>query len=329
MVHAGWRGLAAGVLEEGVGAMRELGATGQVAAAIGPGAGGCCYEVGEEVGAAFADVTGAMRGRNLDLKAVAAARLRAAGVLRSTTRACARCATRASSPTAATGGRQGARGGLRGWASRGPRADRRGRVARAGRDPGEVEMLAATKYVALEELGVLAEAGLTLVGENRAQDLRRRRRRRARRLHVGLHRPPAEPQGEELVPRSCGGSTRSAAIRPRAGQAPPRCAPRVRRADRGERRARGGQERHRRRPSWARSWSAARSPPWRLMTMPPAVGAPSTTAAGSRRCASWPPRTACRHLSMGTSQDYEVAVEEGATIVRLGSDALPRRHCKA
>jgi YfiH family protein len=79
-LHAGWRGLAAGVLEEGVAALRELSANGRIAAAIGPGAGGCCYEVGEEVHAAFADY-GARRGeRNLDLKVVARARLEAAGV---------------------------------------------------------------------------------------------------------------------------------------------------------------------------------------------------------------------------------------------------------
>ena len=41
----------------------------------------------------------------------------------------------------------------------------------AGRDPGEVEVLAATKYVSVEDLPVLAEAGVGLVGENRAQDL--------------------------------------------------------------------------------------------------------------------------------------------------------------
>jgi polyphenol oxidase len=80
MLHAGWRGLAAGVLDEGVAALRELGAGGPVCAAIGPGAGGCCYEVGDEVRAAFADVPEARRGANIDLKAVAAARLRAAGV---------------------------------------------------------------------------------------------------------------------------------------------------------------------------------------------------------------------------------------------------------
>ena len=52
MLHAGWRGLADGVIAAGVEALRGLGAD-EVAAAIGPGAGPCCYEVGEEVHAAF------------------------------------------------------------------------------------------------------------------------------------------------------------------------------------------------------------------------------------------------------------------------------------
>ncbi|HEY7622426.1 MAG TPA: polyphenol oxidase family protein [Solirubrobacteraceae bacterium] len=69
MVHAGWRGLAAGVLEAGVAA------TGAIAAAIGPGIGPCCYEVGDEVRAVFGTSE-----RTLDLKAVARERLRAAGV---------------------------------------------------------------------------------------------------------------------------------------------------------------------------------------------------------------------------------------------------------
>jgi polyphenol oxidase len=69
VVHAGWRGLAAGVLEAGVEA------TGAVCAAIGPGIGPCCYEVGDDVRAVFG--TGE---RTLDLKAIARARLEAAGV---------------------------------------------------------------------------------------------------------------------------------------------------------------------------------------------------------------------------------------------------------
>ena len=56
-----------------------------------------------------------------------------------------------------------------------------------------------------------------------------------------------------------------------------------------------------------------------LMTMPPFAEDPRPAAATSPHCASWPPSTACPQLSMGTSQDYAVAVEEGATIVRVGS----------
>jgi polyphenol oxidase len=82
MVHAGWRGLAAGVLEEGVRALQELGGDGDLVAVIGPGAGPCCYEVGEEVHAAFdgAHRIGPPPSRRIDLKAIARDRLLAAGV---------------------------------------------------------------------------------------------------------------------------------------------------------------------------------------------------------------------------------------------------------
>ena len=81
MVHAGWRGLAAGALAAGVDAVRGLAepAGARLEAAIGPGAGGCCYEVGPEVHAAFADHPGARAGDNLDLATVARAQLTAAG----------------------------------------------------------------------------------------------------------------------------------------------------------------------------------------------------------------------------------------------------------
>jgi YfiH family protein len=97
MVHAGWRGLAAGVLEEGVRTLRELSGThagsgdtgegddagGEIVAIIGPGAGVCCYEVGPEVHAAFGGAHGKTQGegrRHIDLKAIARDRLLAAGV---------------------------------------------------------------------------------------------------------------------------------------------------------------------------------------------------------------------------------------------------------
>jgi YfiH family protein len=81
VLHAGWRGLHGGVVAEGVRALRALGGGDVIEAAIGPGAGGCCYEVGEEVHAAFASYGPEVRnGRNLDLKAIARRELEAAGV---------------------------------------------------------------------------------------------------------------------------------------------------------------------------------------------------------------------------------------------------------
>jgi YfiH family protein len=77
MLHCGWRGLAGGIVERAAALFDE-----PPAAAVGPGIGRCCYEVGEEVLEAFADVEGAAEGRMLDLRTVAEARLRAAGVSR-------------------------------------------------------------------------------------------------------------------------------------------------------------------------------------------------------------------------------------------------------
>jgi YfiH family protein len=80
-LHGGWRGLAGGIVAEGVAALRELGVDGELTAALGPSARGCCYEVGEEVHAAFADVPGARAGeRNLDLAVIARHALEQVGV---------------------------------------------------------------------------------------------------------------------------------------------------------------------------------------------------------------------------------------------------------
>jgi len=76
MLHAGWRGLAAGVLRHGLEALGD----GPVTAAIGPGIGVCCFEVGDEVREAFSAHPAARRGRNVDLKLIARRELRAAGV---------------------------------------------------------------------------------------------------------------------------------------------------------------------------------------------------------------------------------------------------------
>jgi YfiH family protein len=74
-LHAGWHGLEDGVIASGVEAMSPAG---YLSAAIGPGAGPCCYEVGPELHERFA---GFSAGRNLDLKAIAHRQLAEAGVL--------------------------------------------------------------------------------------------------------------------------------------------------------------------------------------------------------------------------------------------------------
>jgi YfiH family protein len=74
MAHCGWRGLAAGIVAEAAGAVEAE------SAAIGPGVGSCCYEVGEEVLAEFEDFEGVAEGRTLDLPAVASQSLQRAGV---------------------------------------------------------------------------------------------------------------------------------------------------------------------------------------------------------------------------------------------------------
>ncbi len=81
MLHAGWRGLADGVIAAGVDGLRELVGGAQLQAAIGPGAGVCCYEVGDEVRERFTGYGAEVhRGRNLDLKAIARAQLEDQGV---------------------------------------------------------------------------------------------------------------------------------------------------------------------------------------------------------------------------------------------------------
>jgi purine-nucleoside/S-methyl-5'-thioadenosine phosphorylase / adenosine deaminase len=75
MLHCGWRPLAGGIVAKAVAEFDS-----PPAAAVGPGIGGCCYEVGPEVAERFAGVRGALDGRMLDLRRVIAAQLADAGV---------------------------------------------------------------------------------------------------------------------------------------------------------------------------------------------------------------------------------------------------------
>jgi polyphenol oxidase len=79
-LHCGWRPLAGGIVDEGVRALREVGGEGPIVAALGPGARGCCYEVGEAVHEHFTAYDARRGERNLDLAAVATEQLTAHGI---------------------------------------------------------------------------------------------------------------------------------------------------------------------------------------------------------------------------------------------------------
>lgn len=186
----------------------------------------------------------------------------------------------------------------------------------AGRDPAGVELLAAVKYVALDELDVLAAAGLELLGENRAQDLEVKaaahpgvfrwhfigqlQSRRVRQIlpHVELIHSLAsesarlqlaryaDPDTEVLVEVNLAGEGSKAGIEPAAlADFLAACPVRV-----------GG-----------------------LMTMPPPAEDPEDSRPYFAALRELAVRHGLTRLSMGTSQDYAVAVEEGATVVRVGS----------
>ena len=180
-----------------------------------------------------------------------------------------------------------------------------------------VEVLAAVKYVPVEELGVLAEAGVALVGENRAQELERKalawpdagftwdfigqlqsRKVRqiaphVRRIHsvasdsalreLGKH---PRPGLEVLVEVNVAGEADKAGIAPAdLGAFVERCP----------------------------------VPVVGLMTMPPLAAAPQDNRRWFAALRELAERHGLPELSMGTTQDFAVAVEEGATVVRIGT----------
>ena len=188
-------------------------------------------------------------------------------------------------------------------------------IAGTGRDPAGVEVLAAVKYVALEELGVLAEAGITVAGENRAQDLeakaqahpeltwdfighlQSRKVKQVLPLVRYVHSVASDsvlrqlerhatPETEVLVEVNVAGEADKSGVAPAdLDDVIARCPARV----------------------------------VGLMTMPPLTADPEDSRRWFAALAELAGERGLRHLSMGTSQDYLVAVQEGATIVRLGT----------
>jgi PLP dependent protein len=193
----------------------------------------------------------------------------------------------------------------------------RSEIAGAGRDPRDVQVLAAVKYVPVDELGVLAEAGLELLGENRAQDLAEKadaypgrftwdfighlQSRKVKQVlpyvryihsvasdsvlaQLGRH---ATPETEVLVEVNIAGEPGKSGIEPsQLGAFIERCPVAV----------------------------------VGLMTMPPIASSPEDSRPHFAALRELAERHGLQQLSMGTSQDYIVAVQEGATIVRLGTN---------
>jgi PLP dependent protein len=173
----------------------------------------------------------------------------------------------------------------------------------------EVTIVAATKYVSLEDMAVLAEAGIEVVGENRAQDLERKHAvyGDAFRWHFIGH---LQSNKAKVVNRICelvhSLASESAAARlsvpalvevnlsgeeSKSGVSPEQL----------------GELLH--------TYGDVRG----LMTMPPEASDPEVSRPYFRRLRELAAEHGLPELSMGTSQDYRVAAEEGATLVRLGS----------
>jgi PLP dependent protein len=172
-----------------------------------------------------------------------------------------------------------------------------------------VTVVAATKYVSVEDMADLAEAGVEVVGENRAQDLKAKHDTYgdAFRWHfIGHLQSRKAPLVSELCELCHSLASESAARKltipalvevnlsgeaTKSGVTPEEL------------------------PALLEIYPDVRG----LMTMPPATGDPEGARPYFRRLRELAEQHALRDLSMGTSQDYRVAAEEGATLVRVGA----------
>jgi uncharacterized pyridoxal phosphate-containing UPF0001 family protein len=180
-----------------------------------------------------------------------------------------------------------------------------------------VEIVAATKYVPLEEMGALAEAGVGLVGENRQQDLAAKQERWGSAFEWDFIGNLQSRKVRQLLP-ACrlihSVATESALDQLRRhGDSGTEVLVEVNVA---QEEGKGGID--------ARDLGSfiERLAPVRvsgLMTMPPFSEDPEASRPHFARLAELAAEHGLGRLSMGTSQDWEVAVEEGATLIRLGT----------
>jgi pyridoxal phosphate enzyme (YggS family) len=188
-------------------------------------------------------------------------------------------------------------------------------IAATGRDPGEVEILAAVKYVPLEELGAVAEAGVRVAGENRAQELAVKARAHPELTwdFIGHLQSRKVKQVLPLV-RWIHSVSSDSVLRELARHGTPQTEVLVEVNVAGDQ-AKSGV------PAGELDAFLERVPcrVVGLMTMPPLARDPDDSRRWFAQLAELAAARGLGQLSMGTSQDYRVAVEEGATIIRLGS----------
>ena len=190
-------------------------------------------------------------------------------------------------------------------------------LERARETAGEdVEILAATKYVPAEEMGALAEAGIALVGENRQQDLAAKHERWGDAFEWDFIGNLQSRKVRQLVPvcRLIHSLATDSALGQLARHGAEDTEVLVEVNVAGEA-GKGGVD-----PAELDEF-IARCPVkvGGLMTMPPFSTDPEDSRPHFARLAELAGERGLARLSMGTSQDWRVAVEEGATIVRLGT----------
>jgi pyridoxal phosphate enzyme (YggS family) len=192
-------------------------------------------------------------------------------------------------------------------------------ATRAGRDPADVEILVAVKYVAAPDIETLADAGVTLVGENRAQDLLEKVTRAPGRLRWHFIGALQSRKVRQIVPHVelIHSVATESALRELGRHAPPEFEILVEVNVSGER-AKAGIAPPQLDDFIARSPVAVVG----LMTMPPQTPDAERSRHHFAALARLAHERGLRRLSMGTSQDFEVAIEEGATIVRIGTIIL-------
>jgi PLP dependent protein len=190
----------------------------------------------------------------------------------------------------------------------------RDRIASAGGDPDKVEICAATKYVAAKDLGILAEAGIELVGENRAQDLVDKQNEYGPRFSWDFIGSLQSRKVRDIAPRvRLIHSVASESVLRQLERYPaPEVLVEVNIANEQNKSGIASTD-------LGAFIDRCPVPVTGLMCMPPIAQKAEDSRPYFAALAQLAAEHGLSRLSMGTSQDYCAAVREGATIVRLGS----------